>query len=163
MTTPDMTTPDMTTRDTARAIIDANLYLTLATADAAGRPWPTPVYFAPAGYRELIWVSSPEARHSQNIEARPDVGIVVFDSRVPINRGQAVYMSAVAEPVPAGHLDRCLDVYSRSCQDRGGAPWSLDDVGPSGRLRLYRATASEQWILDSHDQRIAVPLGNSPA
>lgn len=148
-----------TTADTARAIIDTNLYLTLATADATGRPWPTPVYFAPAHYRELVWVSSPEARHSQNIAARPDVGIVVFDSRVPINSGQAVYMSAVAELVPAGDLKRCLDVFSRSSQDRGGAPWSRDDVGPSARLRLYHATASEQWVLDSHDRRVPVPLG----
>ena len=35
------------------------------------RPWPTPVYFASAGYREFVWVSSPEARHSQNISVRP--------------------------------------------------------------------------------------------
>jgi len=117
------------------------------------------VYFAPADYRELVWVSSPEARHSQNIAARPEVGIVVFDSRVPINCGQAVYMSAVAELVPAGDLERCLDAYSRSAKDRGGAAWSRDDVDPSARLRLYRATASEQWVLDSHDRRVPVPLG----
>jgi hypothetical protein len=150
---------DPTLVEIARAIIDSNLYMTLATADLAGRPWPTPVYFAPADYRELVWVSSPEARHSRNVSTRPDVGIVVFDSRVPINCGQAVYMSAVAELVPAVDLDRCLDVFSRSSQDRGGSPWSRVDVGPAARLRLYRATASEQWVLDSHDRRIPVPLG----
>jgi hypothetical protein len=31
----------------ARAIIDANLYLTLGTADPDGRPWTSLVYFAP--------------------------------------------------------------------------------------------------------------------
>ena len=66
----------------------------LATADAAGRPWPTPVYYATAGYQKFVWVSRPDARHSRNVEERPDVGIVVFDSRVPINAGQAVYMDA---------------------------------------------------------------------
>jgi nitroimidazol reductase NimA-like FMN-containing flavoprotein (pyridoxamine 5'-phosphate oxidase superfamily) len=146
----------------ARTIIDSNLYMTLATADVAGRPWPTPVYFAPADDRELVWVSSPEARHSQNVSARPDVGIVVFDSQVPINCGQAVYMSAVAELVPDVDLDRCLEVFSRSSQDRGGSPWSRDEVGPAARLRLYRAIASEQWVLDSHDRRISVPLGLAP-
>jgi predicted pyridoxine 5'-phosphate oxidase superfamily flavin-nucleotide-binding protein len=30
----------------ARRIIDANSYATLATADADGRPWATPVWFA---------------------------------------------------------------------------------------------------------------------
>ena len=30
----------------AKAIIDSNLYLTLGTADEAGRPWVSPVYYA---------------------------------------------------------------------------------------------------------------------
>lgn len=147
----------------ARAIIDDNLYLTLATADAAGRPWATPVYYAPAGYQELIWVSSLETRHSRNIAVRADVGIVVFDSRVPIYTGQAVYMSATAELVPPAELDRCLDVFSRSNQDRGAPAWVLDEVRPPKRLRLYRAVASEQWVLDEHDERILVDLGPTPA
>src|SRR5215207_10852846 len=46
-----------------RSIIDANLYIVLATADEAGRPWASPVCFAVAGYREYLWVSSPEATH----------------------------------------------------------------------------------------------------
>jgi hypothetical protein len=100
-------------------------------------------------------VSTPEARHSQNISARPDIGIVAFDSQVPINCGQAVYMSAVAELVPAVDLDRCLDVYSRSSQNRGGSPWSRDDVGPAARLRLYRATASLYGI-----ERVAGVMGH---
>jgi hypothetical protein len=145
-----------------RAIVDESLYMTLATADAAGLPWPTPVYFAPAGYRELIWVSRPEARHSQNIAVRADVGIVVFDSRAPISTGQAVYMSAMAELVPPADLDRCLDVFSRSNQDRGGSSWVPDDVGPPRHLRLYRAIASEQWVLDEHDRRVPMRLDLSP-
>jgi hypothetical protein len=141
-----------------RAIIDDNLYMTVATADTSGRPWPTPVYFAPASYEELVWVSRPEARHSQNIATRAEVGIVVFDSRVPINSGQAVYMSAEAGLVPAADLDRCIDVFSRSNQARGGPSWGADDVGPEARLRLYRAIASEQWVLDEHDRRVPVRL-----
>ena len=40
----------------AREIIDANLYMTLATADSEGRPWASPVYPAekmrpPAAHR----------------------------------------------------------------------------------------------------------------
>ena len=147
---------DPTLVETARRIIADNLYMTLATADAAGRPWATPVYFAPVDDQELVWVSRPEARHSQNIAVRPDIGIVVFDSRVPISSGQGVYMSAAAELVPAAELDRCLEAYSRSCQDRGGSSWSTDDVRQGARLRLYRATASARWILDSHDQRVSL-------
>ena len=48
----------------ARGIIDATVYLTLGTADTDGRPWTTPVYFAPGGDREFYWLSSTDARHS---------------------------------------------------------------------------------------------------
>jgi hypothetical protein len=37
----------------ARAILDSNAYLTLATADGAGRPWASPVCYAAAGYAEF--------------------------------------------------------------------------------------------------------------
>ena len=48
---------------TVRDTIEANCYLVLATADAAGRPWSSPVYFAHIGFTEFFWVSSPEAAH----------------------------------------------------------------------------------------------------
>jgi nitroimidazol reductase NimA-like FMN-containing flavoprotein (pyridoxamine 5'-phosphate oxidase superfamily) len=37
----------------ARTIIDANQYMTLATADAQGQPWAAPVFYATADYFEL--------------------------------------------------------------------------------------------------------------
>ena len=44
------------------------------------------------GYDALFWVSSPQARHSRNLAARPQVSIVVFDSQVPVGSAAAVYM-----------------------------------------------------------------------
>jgi nitroimidazol reductase NimA-like FMN-containing flavoprotein (pyridoxamine 5'-phosphate oxidase superfamily) len=55
----------------ARDIIDSNAYMTLATADENGRPWASPVWYAAEGYAHFYWVSSPEARHSRNLAARP--------------------------------------------------------------------------------------------
>ncbi len=102
-----MAGPDTATADEleqlGRAIVDANLYMVLGTADGAGRPWVSPVYCVPDAYRELIWVSSPEARHSRNL-------------------------------------------------------WTLADVEAPARLRLYRATAVEQFVLDEHDRRVSVTL-----
>jgi pyridoxine/pyridoxamine 5'-phosphate oxidase len=128
-------------------IIDANLYMVLATADANGRPWATPVYFANSGYAEFFWVSSPDRTHSRNIAARPQVGIVVFDSRVPIGTGQGVYMQAVAEQVTGAELERGIEVFSRRSLATGGEAWTSDDVRGAAGLRLYRATASEHSIL----------------
>jgi hypothetical protein len=87
--------------------------MTLGTADAAGAPWASPVWYAPASYRECFWVSRPSARHSRNIAVRPQVGIVIFDSTVPINTGRAVYMAALAEQVvDDDEIARGISVFS---------------------------------------------------
>jgi hypothetical protein len=146
----------------ARAIVDASLYLTLATADAGGRPWPTPVYFATADHQEFVWVSRPGARHSANLTARPQVGLVVFDSHAPIGTGRAVYASGSAGLVPDDEIGRCIDVFSRANLGHGGRAWGPDDVRAPAGLRLYRAVADEQWVLDEYDRRIALGPGLTP-
>jgi hypothetical protein len=146
---------------TAREIIDANLYMVLGTADEAGRPWASPVYYAVEGYRDFYWVSSPHATHSRNIAARSQVSMVVFDSRVPIGSGQGVYMSAAAEEVTGTDLERGIEVFSRRSLSHGGRAWSLDDVEGGAPLRLYRATASEHSVLAKDgrpDHRIPVDV-----
>ncbi len=145
----------------ARQIIDANLYMVLATADADGRPWATPVYFAHSGYGEFLWVSSPDRTHSRNIAARPQVGIVVFDSSVPIGTGQGVYMQAEAEEVTGAEVERGIEVFSRRSLAHGGEEWTTDDVLGAAGLRLYHATASGHSILakdGTPDHRIAADL-----
>jgi uncharacterized protein YhbP (UPF0306 family) len=146
----------------ARAIVDTNIYMTLATADAAGRPWASPVwYVASAGYTEFYWVSSPEARHSRNIAARPEVAVVIFDSRAPVGTGQAVYVSAVAEELAGTDLDRGIGVFSRASVAGGAGEWGPEKVRAPAPYRLYRATASGHWVLDpdsSPDRRTPVEL-----
>jgi len=132
----------------ARAIIDSNWYMALGTADETGRPWVSPVYYTSVGYRELCWVSSPEVRHSRNLATRPEVSIVVFDSRAPIGAGQGVYMAAVAEEVTGADLDRGIDIFSRGSEARGAPEWKPEDVRPPAVYRLYRAIASEHWVLE---------------
>ncbi len=131
----------------ARGIIDANQYMVLATADETGRPWASPVYFANSGYAEFFWVSSPDATHSRNIAVRPQVGIVIFDSQVPIGTGQGVYMTAVAEELSGAELEREIEVFSRRSLAHGGVEWTPEDVGAEADLRLYRATAAEHSML----------------
>jgi hypothetical protein len=147
------------TSGAARQIIDTNLYMTLGTADEAGRPWATPVYFAPVDYREFLWVSKPGARHSRNIAVRPEVGIVVFDSTVPISTGQGVYVDAVVDELTdSADLGHYLELFSDSAVARGGRRFAPEDVAPGARLRFYRATATDHWLLDEHDERIPVDL-----
>ena len=146
---------------TVRDIVEANCYLVLATAGAAGRPWSSPVYFAHIGFTEFFWVSSPEATHSSNIAARPEVGIAVFDSHVAIGTGQGVYMSATAKLLEDGETAQGIEAFSRRSVAHGGLEWTIEDVRAGAGLRLYRATADAHWILAKDgrpDHRIPVPL-----
>jgi len=142
----------------AKEIIESSLYLTLGTADAEGRPWASPVYYAVERHAEFIWVSSPDATHSHNLGARPEVSIVIFDSRAPIGTGQGVYMTAVAEEVPQADTDRVLGIYSRRSQAHGGNAWTRAEIEAPARHRLYHAIASQHWVLGPRDERIAVDL-----
>ena len=142
----------------ARAVIDANHYMTLGTADDSGHPWVTPVWFAPADYREFFWVSSPAARHSRNIAIRSAVSIVIFDSQVPVGSAAAVYMTAVAHELTGAAQERGLEVFARESEAQGLSVWGLADVTAPARHRLYRAAVTEQWVLDPHDERLPVTL-----
>jgi nitroimidazol reductase NimA-like FMN-containing flavoprotein (pyridoxamine 5'-phosphate oxidase superfamily) len=145
----------------ARAIIDSNRYMVLATADETGLPWASPVWYAPAEDREFFWVSSPEARHSRNLVRRPELAIVIFDSTVAIGTGQAVYMSAVAEQPTDDELIRGIEIFSRRSEAQGARAWTREDVLPPAPIRLYRATVSEHSMLDpaaSPDRRTPVTL-----
>lgn len=142
----------------ARAILAANRYMTLATADESGMPWASPVWYASADYREFFWVSAPGARHSRNLAARPQVGIVIFDSQVPGGAGQAVYMSATAEEVDVADIDQGIEIFSRESEKQGLPVWTSDQVRAPARHRLYRAVASEHFVLSPRDERIRVSL-----
>jgi nitroimidazol reductase NimA-like FMN-containing flavoprotein (pyridoxamine 5'-phosphate oxidase superfamily) len=146
---------------TARGIIEASRYLVLATADAAGRPWSSPVYFAHTGFTDFFWVSAPDVTHSRNIEVRPQVGIVVFDSHAAVGTGQGVYMSALAKLLEDDETARGIEAFSRRSVAHGGPEWTREDVRPGAGLRLYRAAADSRWILARDgrpDHRIPVPL-----
>jgi hypothetical protein len=144
----------------ARTIIDANAYLTLGTADEEGRPWVSPVFFAAKDYVEFYWISSPEVTHSRNLAVRPQVSIVVFNSRAVVGAGggQAVYLSGLAGLVEGAEVERGLRVYPGPA-GRGGRPVTLEDVQPPGPYRLYRATVSEYSMLCPRSSGPCAPHG----
>jgi nitroimidazol reductase NimA-like FMN-containing flavoprotein (pyridoxamine 5'-phosphate oxidase superfamily) len=141
----------------ARAIIDSNRFMVLGTADESGLPWVSPVWYAPADSREFFWVSDPQARHSRNLATRPQLSIVIFDSHVA-GGWQSVYMSAVAEELTGADVDRGMEIFSRRSEVQGLRPWTPEEARPPARHRLYRATASEQFVLDPHDRRLPVSI-----
>ncbi len=129
----------------ARRVIDANLYMTIATLQPDGSPWLSPVYFTPARYRDFYWVSVPGAHHSRNLRERPEVETVIFDSSVAVGHAEAVYISARAREVPE---DELAAVVGEAFQQRGGARrFAPEDLAGEADLRLYVATATSWEVL----------------
>jgi nitroimidazol reductase NimA-like FMN-containing flavoprotein (pyridoxamine 5'-phosphate oxidase superfamily) len=145
-------------RDALEAIVRANQFMVLATADQEGVPWASPVWFATVNYREYFWVSSPDVRHSRNLAVRPELAMSIYDSQQPPLTGLGVYVAATAVQVPESELDAGLEVFSEVSRQAGMASWERSSVLPPAKHRLYRATATELFVLASDETRTSVPL-----
>jgi pyridoxine/pyridoxamine 5'-phosphate oxidase len=144
----------------ARTIIDSNRYMTLSTADASGLPWVSPVWFATVDCRRFFWVSDPDARHSRNLASRPQLAIVIFDSTVAVGDAQPVYMSSVAEELTGSEADAGMAIFAQVSEAQGLSVWTRENVQAPARHRLYRATASQHFLLrKDRDERVPVSLG----
>lgn len=139
----------------ARSIVDGNRFMALGTADGDGNPWVSPVWYALASYREFIWVSRPDARHSRNLATRPQVAIAIYDSHRP-GGWAALYMAGVAAQID--DVEAPLAVFNHRSEAQGLRAWRREEVQDGGEFRLYRATISEQFVLDDHDGRRTVQL-----
>ena len=142
-----------------RSVIEANRFMTVATADEHGTPWASPVWFARRDERRFLWVSRPTTRHSRNLAVRPDVAIVIYDSRTTPDERQAVYIEATAAELEGEDLDSGLSAFSRESLSQGLPEWPRERVtGPAG-FRLYQATVTAWFILaDGPDERLSVHL-----
>jgi pyridoxine/pyridoxamine 5'-phosphate oxidase len=143
------------TTDILESIVEANSFLTLATADADGRPWSSPVWFAHRDFHEFLWISDPHARHSLNVAVRPEVALTIFDSTIAPPDAQAVYLEGAAAEVDSRELGDYIDVYSRRSQARGLRAWTTDDVTAPTRLRLYRARIGARFVLEDGRHRVS--------
>jgi hypothetical protein len=150
----------------ARRMLAANQYLTLATADSAGRPWASTLWCAvwqpttppDALDLRLLWLSRAEARHSRNLLARPEVGISIFDSTQPAGTGDGLQLEADAGRVPSAEVDEPVAVLSEASVAAGGGPWDRQKVeGPSAVLRLYAARVRSAYLL-GNGERVGLPL-----
>jgi hypothetical protein len=126
----------------ARRVVDVNHYMTLATREPGGGPRVSPVYYSAARYADFYWVSSPGAWHSRNLEAAPEVAIVIFDSTARAGEAEAVYLDAIAERVSDARLP---DVVAEAFVPRAGArAMTVEELSGDARLALYVAHAT-RW------------------
>jgi hypothetical protein len=144
----------------ARTVLDGTCYAVLATADADGTPWATPVWFAHDGLDRFYWLSWPGTRHSQLIERRPEVALTVFDSHAVPYEGTAFYATARARQCPDEQLDEGLRILNGRLRAQGMGEVTREQATGGTRLRLYVAETTDAWVLDQDaevDQRAPVP------
>jgi uncharacterized protein YhbP (UPF0306 family) len=126
-------------------ILAVNRYCVLGTADQAGTPWVTPVFFAPLDPNRLCWVSSPDSRHSRNIAGRPTIAITVYDSTVPVGQAEAAYFDADATRTTSDSTEAALAALNaRLPSDK---QLSLSDLVPAGPMTVYQAIVRRRYVL----------------
>ena len=129
----------------ARQLIDATRYMTIATADASGKPWSSPVFFAYDDKFTLYWVSFTDAVHSMNIRSRPQVAITILGTS-PGHYGDGVYIDAEAvELNDVREAERAIQVLRRRPQESKFTVNSSADVLGAAVWRVYKAIPKEVY------------------
>ena len=135
----------MPDRSTIDRVLAANRYCTLGTVDQTGRPWVTPVFFAPLDDNRICWVSAPDSRHSRNITDHPAAAVTVFDSTVAVGTAEAAYFDTDASVVPADEAEAALQALNARLPER--QELSIDDVHPNGPMVIYQAHVQHRYVL----------------
>lgn len=159
---PTASTPELVAR--AHSLLEANQYLTLATADEDGTPWCSTVWYAasmpsqsPREFVvEFIWLSRPQAQHSRNLLRRPEVGISIFDSTQPAGTGDGLQFAARAGLAPSARLDEVAATFSTASLAAGGGPWTRAQVEGPAQPRLYLARTERAFVL-GNGGRLEIP------
>lgn len=128
----------------------------LGTADEAGQPWVTPVFFAPLEQDCVCWVSSPNSRHSCNIAHRSAIAITVFDFSVDVGKADAAYFGADA--MSAGADDTLPALHSLNARLPPDKQMGGGDMQPQGSLVVYLARLRRSFVLvrggNAHDGNV---------
>jgi len=128
----------------AQEIVRRLLYVTVATASSGGEPWNSPVYSAYDDHANFYWTSSPLAKHSRNIVQNGKAFLAIYDSTVPVGKGEGVYVEATAAALvaPEEINEAKVNLARRVGKQVGPETERLD----AGVQRVYRATPKRVWM-----------------
>jgi nitroimidazol reductase NimA-like FMN-containing flavoprotein (pyridoxamine 5'-phosphate oxidase superfamily) len=147
----------------AHQLLQSQNHMTLATADGAGTPWVSPVFFVQGERLSVYWVSSRTARHSDNIRHRSEVAIVVFVTQPQV---EAVYLEASAEELEEeSEIKLAIDLLQQKPQPDKFTVKEVSDVVGDAAWRIYKATPHAAYLRADDTEngqavtvRIAVPI-----
>ncbi|OGG30653.1 hypothetical protein A2973_00095 [Candidatus Gottesmanbacteria bacterium RIFCSPLOWO2_01_FULL_49_10] len=135
----------------AQEIIDRNIYCTVATVDADGQPWSTPLFFHYDSEYALYVTSAIDSLHVQNWQVNPRISVSIFDSNTKLKSGNAVYMEAKVAEISIEELPGALEIFYRRTHplivDR--QPKGVSDYSGTSPRRLFRIIPQHVYVIDS--------------
>ncbi|MDB4979080.1 MAG: pyridoxamine 5-phosphate oxidase-like protein FMN-binding protein [Candidatus Peribacteria bacterium] len=135
-------------KEKARQILNDNLYCTIATSTLNGTPWISPVFFAYDETYNIFWISSKEAKHSALLKLNPQAAIVIFDSKAPEGKGDAVYMeSTVTVLTRTDDIERGMNILGKRVSKDEFKAHSATEVTGENMWRIYKAVPNAIYTL----------------
>jgi len=127
-----------------KKIIENIIYITLATVDANGNPWNSPVFAAFDEKYNFYWRSAKDAMHSQNIRTNNKVFIAIYDSTIPFGAGEGVYIKAkVTELHNINEIVHAITILDSRAPKKLGKADNYIETSPRS---IYKATPEKIWI-----------------
>jgi nitroimidazol reductase NimA-like FMN-containing flavoprotein (pyridoxamine 5'-phosphate oxidase superfamily) len=131
----------MKASDKAKLVINTNIHMTIATVDAQGKPWITPVFYVHDNSYNLYWTSYKESEHSKNIRNNSNVSIVIYGPVPPENNIDAVYMQATVTQLESeNEAFPAINILSKHIQEAKFMIKSPSDVLGNAAWRIYKAS-----------------------
>lgn len=151
----------------ARSIISENQYCSIATTDSTGKPWNSVVTYAPDADWNFYFASTPNSRHSLNIEKNAHAVFAIFDSHQTWDGGVGLQIEAEIEAVSPAEFPNVAKIYATRKYPYGGNVFkaamdffeALILYGKS--YKFYRITPTSVWMNDPNsnsDARVKIDL-----
>ncbi|MDE1823486.1 MAG: pyridoxamine 5'-phosphate oxidase family protein [Candidatus Micrarchaeota archaeon] len=148
-------------KDKAKDIIGKNMYLVLATSGKDGKPWACPVFFAHDQDYNFYFMSATDSLHVKNINENDNVGIVIFDSNVPVGNSDEVQAAGHASVVEKDDIKRVIGIYSKKLYPKSPMPpterYRPEDYTGASEFRFYKIK-TEKVFTAGPDRRVEVDL-----
>ena len=133
----------MTPSQRAKYLIENNQLMTVATADALGKPWISTVGYSYDEDFNLYWVSHKDHLHSMNVKSRPQVGIVIFGPITPNDMDGVFFEAEALELENENDIKKGIEVMTKTSQPHKFTIKSKSNVSGDASWRIYRAKPIE--------------------
>jgi len=144
-------------------IVDAIIYINVATCNEHKEPWNTPTYAVHDSQLNFFWRSWVHSQHSANIRTNPGVFISVYDStrKLGQNIQRGVYIKATAVEINDNEeIAKVITYFTDKIH-------TVEEFSGSSVKRLYKAIPEKIWLNelsesqvtnDTRNMRTDVPL-----